>query len=629
MAGGKKKKNRSKNKGKKSQNAAAAAESKSAAEQVATGKPRKTVKLSGASVALCARACSEAIRAAVAKFATDTPACEKELRELATGDGVDPAEAADAKGVLGRLTVMTASADVMAGARDKGSEIAEVGARMMAEAAKEGSVNSQWLFGLSFHEGIALEKDMTRAMQAYTLAARGGSGEAARSVAQLLAGSSREEDAKASADMWELAVQHRGNPDDKVGLALAFLRGAGREKDPARALALVEEAAAEGSSRGKTALGELLEEGKGPSGKRDPERALALYLEAAAAGHVPALVALGRGYHAGTLGRTDHKLALKHFTEAAKQGSGEALNCLGVMNKNGQGGLDRDPRAAARFWKEAADHGHPGAMYNLATLLYNHELPVVDLPMAAALYRAAAARGHPRAAGGAKVVEEVAAAAGIELAAVSRIAKGPLPGVSDKYPEPLPAPETKLQSVIGSQMVINGLKLAESGQSEAAVDHLRTASRLGNSAAQVAYGQLLETGASGLDQGPAEAQRLYRMAEAQGYQRAKFALASLVFRGTTAHKHTSEAERMLRELAEDGECKDKELAGEAAAALAEFAKVRDAGNLETHCCGCGKAPPPGATFAKCARCNWDRYCSRECQKKVYKCHKLFCQPNSA
>merc|ERR1739848_318675 len=53
------------------------------------------------------------------------------------------------------------------------------------------------------------------------------------------------------------------------------------------------------------------------------------------------------------------------------------------------------------------------------------------------------------------------------------------------------------------------------------------------------------------------------------------------------------------------------------------------GVQDDKCDFCSKDPPPGSKFSRCSSCQSVRYCSRECQKKHWKTHKVDCKKKRA
>ena len=57
----------------------------------------------------------------------------------------------------------------------------------------------------------------------------------------------------------------------------------------------------------------------------------------------------------------------------ARRGSSTAQFYLGLAHQEGRVGLARDEGLASRYYRQAAEQGHPEAMYNLAVCLLQVE----------------------------------------------------------------------------------------------------------------------------------------------------------------------------------------------------------------------------------------------------------------
>lgn len=64
----------------------------------------------------------------------------------------------------------------------------------------------------------------------------------------------------------------------------------------------------------------------------------------------------------------DPRDAVRLYRAAAEEGNAFALNNLGAMHQNGEGGLPRNEREAERLYRLAAEQDYPAAQANLAIL---------------------------------------------------------------------------------------------------------------------------------------------------------------------------------------------------------------------------------------------------------------------
>ena len=97
-----------------------------------------------------------------------------------------------------------------------------------------------------------------------------------------------------------------------------------------------------------------------------------------------------RGYQAWDLG--DYTTARKYLSAAAKRCDLDAQNHLGQMEEDGQGG-PVDLKRAVRWYRKAAEVGHPAAQLNLGRMYRSGKGVPQDDTLAVSLYRKAAEQG--------------------------------------------------------------------------------------------------------------------------------------------------------------------------------------------------------------------------------------------
>ncbi len=133
-----------------------------------------------------------------------------------------------------------------------------------------------------------------------------------------------------------------------------------------RAYKLWLEEAKEGDPQAQYGVGYLSMKGKGT--RRDPTAAVRWYERAAQQGHGDAMYALGLAMRNGEGVRRDYVGAAGWFRQAAMVANNrEAQYQLGLMYFNGEG-VPLSFAQAVRHFRAAADRGHAGAEYVLATM---------------------------------------------------------------------------------------------------------------------------------------------------------------------------------------------------------------------------------------------------------------------
>ena len=213
------------------------------------------------------------------------------------------------------------------------------------------------------------------------------------------------------------------------------------------------------------------------------------------------------------------------------QGSGDTTSPLASLY---------DAVEAARWYRQAAEGGHPGAQYNLALLHDRGEIVRFDLAEAARLYRKAAVQGNPAALYSLGVMHERC-----ELSpAESPEASHDWMHIYRTAVEP---------GCIGSYCGQGGAhdSCRDSADYVEAARMYRMAADRGHAAAQFNLAVMYVVGA-GVPRVPAEAARRYRLAAKQGHPKAQYNLGVLYAHGYGVDQDMDEAARLFRQAAQQG-----------------------------------------------------------------------------
>ena len=208
-----------------------------------------------------------------------------------------------------------------------------------------------------------------------------------------------------TADAWAVFLdRHGGSGDMRVALARTKLRrltaepadGIPEQNDRSDKLAAVSprqpESRSEPGSRGKRECDRLADVPFHKIGTVDLGSAEAACRAAIAdhPGDGAAVFLLGRVLD----GAGRESEALAQYRKAVELGNAGAMNNLGWMYENGQGGLAKDEAEAAKWYRKAADLGHARAMNNLGVMYKNGDGALEkDEAEAVKLYRKAAELG--------------------------------------------------------------------------------------------------------------------------------------------------------------------------------------------------------------------------------------------
>ena len=166
-----------------------------------------------------------------------------------------------------------------------------------------------------------------------------------------------------SAAAEEFAASYEaGEPEGAFYLGRLFELGLGTEKDEMRAANLYSAAADAGSAKAQARLGLMYHEGRVLL--RDYVEGTRLLCAAADAGDADGLLNCGMAYQLGRGVAVDQDKATELWKQSAAQNNVLAINVLG------QTALDNgDLSGAVGYFKQAADLGNAGGMYEYAKLL--------------------------------------------------------------------------------------------------------------------------------------------------------------------------------------------------------------------------------------------------------------------
>jgi hypothetical protein len=104
------------------------------------------------------------------------------------------------------------------------------------------------------------------------------------------------------------------------------------------------------------------------SNKTDNVYGVDILLDLAKDGYPAAMWRIGVSYYSGTVIKQDKRAAASWFRSAADKGLGVAMSDLAYVYENGEG-VAKDVREAARWFERAAATGHPSGMRNYALVL--------------------------------------------------------------------------------------------------------------------------------------------------------------------------------------------------------------------------------------------------------------------
>ncbi len=156
-----------------------------------------------------------------------------------------------------------------------------------------------------------------------------------------------------------------GHADAIGGIGYFHLNGlAGLSKSDAEALGCFRQGSDKGGNHAHFHYGQMLV--RGLAVDKDSERGMMLIKKAGAAGIPEANRLLGHIYFEGHFDQQKDALAaLSYYIAAADAGDAEAQCMVGVCHEFGYAGLPSNTSEATKWYRQAAEKGHPKAMANL------------------------------------------------------------------------------------------------------------------------------------------------------------------------------------------------------------------------------------------------------------------------
>ncbi len=175
-------------------------------------------------------------------------------------------------------------------------------------------------------------------------------------------------------------------------IAALYESGPASFQDFALAAAFYSRGDALGDSAAMVGLGALYENALGVD--RDMDKALALYTKAGELGNVIGQFRVGLLYDGGTWGPPDYQAAILWYKLAANQGFVAAQMKLGSHFFSGFGEtVPRDTTEGAKWFRMAAELGHPGGQYRIGLIHENGAGAPQSAVESYAWFRLAAAQG--------------------------------------------------------------------------------------------------------------------------------------------------------------------------------------------------------------------------------------------
>ncbi|MBL0404276.1 sel1 repeat family protein [Microvirga aerilata] len=264
---------------------------------------------------------------------------------------------------------------------------------LLRRAVQLGHDGARFILAKAYRDGTALERDPARAVALYREIYSDEPGDTKVQLAlgdAYARGEGVTRDRRMAAEFYAQAAR-QGDPEGQVRLGTAYLYGGGLPRDSKMSEHWLSQAGETGLIEANVHLGSAKLSGLGAT--VDAEGAFASYLRAAEAGSPPAMIEVARALMKGVGTQTDPALARTWLERAANVGSRDAMFELYRLHDLG---AKPNSRESDRWLKQAAQSGHPAAMYRLA-LRHKQAGSEKDELAAREWLEKAAQAGHPQA----------------------------------------------------------------------------------------------------------------------------------------------------------------------------------------------------------------------------------------
>ena len=251
----------------------------------------------------------------------------------------------------------------------------ELDAKELTAEAEKGGADAQFHLGLLYEDGVGVEQDLKKAATWYRRAAESGNEYAQFKLGGFYHFGTGVERDYINAAKWYLKSAEQGYDLAQLKLGLMYEEGEGVEKDPTEAAKWFRKAAEQGNPFGAGKLGLMYESGQGV--KRSLEAAAKWFLKAAERDEPFAQAFLANMYRTGRGVEKDLTEAAKWFRKAAEKDSAWAAWQLGAMYEKGEG-VDKDLKEAEALYRKAAEQGSSMGKFFLGALYYGRALRMDD-----------------------------------------------------------------------------------------------------------------------------------------------------------------------------------------------------------------------------------------------------------
>jgi TPR repeat protein len=293
----------------------------------------------------------------------------------------------------------------------------EKAAQWFEKAAQNGKAEAANSLGVMYQSGSGVPKDYVRARELYEIAAAGGSISGLNQLGIMYRhGYGVTVDFEKAVAYYRQAAD-KGLASAQYNLGLHYSKGWGVQQSYEEAVKWYKLAADQGQLAAICNMGHCYQHGLGIG--KNPKEAVAFYKVGAVHGHALCANNLGDCYETGCGVEKDLKQAFTWYSLAAGKNVAIAQKSLGVLNKNGEGGIKKNLVLALKWLGKAAENGDAEAHYELGLLYETGEGVAADKVEACKLYQKAVAGGLEKA--GEKLKEVLVTLTDAERAQIEKV----------------------------------------------------------------------------------------------------------------------------------------------------------------------------------------------------------------
>lgn len=256
---------------------------------------------------------------------------------------------------------------------EKANEYYKLAHDEFEKEAEGGVPEAMCYMGVMYQQGLAVDKDMKKAVEWFEKAADAGDKNAIQNLAKLYYdGFLVDRDCAKAIELYEKTAKEAGEYGNYIQIAKLYKNGDGVEKNEDKAKEYLEKYLNEGGTRAAYQMASMYDIGNIVA--QDTAKAVELYQKAADAGNYQAMMSLGNCYWNGNGVDKDQAKGAEMYLKSAEAGNTNMYLDLGYMYSRGDGFEKDEAKAQECFEKYAKANEGRGAntigyQYHTGTIL--------------------------------------------------------------------------------------------------------------------------------------------------------------------------------------------------------------------------------------------------------------------